>query len=116
MIFKGIFKRFSLLNEEQYNTIGAFWDEMEELYGLENLQGLGYKWAGNTIFYAIGLKVGEIKGYNLCIELPDEHWTIVEGETERLKELYDEIYKAGPLKYELETFNKNGRCRIKYYR
>ena len=50
MIFKGIFKRFSLLNEEQYNTIGAFWDEMEELYGLENLQGLGYKWAGNTIF------------------------------------------------------------------
>ena len=26
MIFKGITKSFSLKNEDQYNTIGAFWD------------------------------------------------------------------------------------------
>ena len=39
MIFKGISKEFSLLNEDQYNTIGEFWDEMALLYGLENLQG-----------------------------------------------------------------------------
>ena len=44
MIFIGISRDFSLKNEDQYNTIGAFWDEMSELYGLESLQGLGYKW------------------------------------------------------------------------
>ena len=61
MFFKGISREFSLQNEDQYNTIGAFWDEMALLYGLENLQGLGYKWAGDKIFYAIGLKIGDIK-------------------------------------------------------
>ena len=116
MIFKGISKDFSLLNENQYNTIGDFWDEMALLYGLENLQGLGYKWADNKIFYAIGLKEGDIKGYNLRIELPDVNWIIVNGETEKLKEIYDEIYKLGPLKYEIETFDENGKCQIKYYR
>ena len=116
MIFKGISKEFSLLNEDQYNTIGEFWDEMALLYGLENLQGLGYKWADNKIFYAIGLKVGDIKGTNLCIELPDENWIIVNGRTENLKEIYDEIYKVGALKYEIETFSENGECQIKYYR
>ena len=40
MLFKGISKEFSLLKEDQYNTIGAFWDEMSLLYGLENLQGV----------------------------------------------------------------------------
>lgn len=116
MIFKGVFKKFSLFNEEQYNTIGDFWDEMAAFYGLENLQGLGYKWVGNTIFYAIGLKNGEIMGCNLRIHLPDAGWTIVEGETAKLKEIYDEIYKAGPLTYEIESFTENGRCQIKYYR
>ena len=116
MIFKGVSKKFSLLNEDQYNTIGDFWDEMALLYGLENLQGLGYKWADNKIFYAIGLKIGDIKDYNLCIELPDTDWSIVNGETENLKEIYDEIYKFGSLKYEIETFYENGKCKIKYYR
>lgn len=116
MIFKGISKEFSLLNDNQYNTIGDFWDTMAALYGLENLQGLGYKWAGNKIFYAIGLKVGDIKDYNLCIELPDTGWATVDGETENLKEIYNEIYKAGSLKYEIETFAENGKCQIKYYR
>ena len=87
MLFKGISKEFSLKNEDQYNTIGDFWDEMELLYGLENLQGLGYKWVGGKIFYAIGLKIGDIKDYNLCIELPDDNWTVVTGKTENLKEI-----------------------------
>ena len=116
MLFKGISREFSLQNEDQYNTIGAFWDEIALLYGLENLQGLGYKWADNKIFYAIGLKIGDIKNYNLCIELPDANWNIVEGETENLKEIYDEIYKFGALKYEIETFSESGKCQIKYYR
>ncbi len=116
MIFKGISKEFSLLNEDQYNTIGDFWDEMALLYGLESLQGLGYKWAGGKIHYAIGLKVGEIKDYNLCIELPDAGWTVIEGDTDNLKDIYDEIYKSGALKYEIEIFTENGTCKIKYYR
>ena len=49
MIFKGVSKVFSLLNDDQYNSIGRFWDEMALLYGLENLQGLGYKWIDNKI-------------------------------------------------------------------
>ena len=116
MLFKGISKEFSLKNEDQYNTIGAFWDEMALLYGLENLQGLGYKWSGGKIFYAIGLKVADIDNYNLCVELPDTNWTVVTGRTENLKEIYNEIYKQGPLKYEIETFMENGECQIKYYK
>lgn len=116
MIFKGISKTFSLINNDQYNTIGAFWDEMSSLYGLENLQGLGYKWIGNEIYYAIGLKDRTIKDFNFCIDLPDSNWNIVIGKTDKLKEIYDEIYKSGPLKYEIETFYDNGKCEIKYYR
>lgn len=89
---------------------------MAALYGLENLQGLGYKWTKDKIFYAIGLKVGDIKDSNLCMELPDKHWTVVNGKTENLKEIYDEIYKAGRLRYEIETFSLDGQCQIKYYR
>ena len=89
---------------------------MASLYGLENLQGLGYKWADGKIFYAIGLKVGNIKNYNLCIELPDANWITVNGETKSLKDIYNEIYKLGALKYEIETFSENGKCQIKYYR
>lgn len=116
MIFKGISKEFSLLNDDQYNTIGDFWDEMAALYGLENLQGLGYKWSNNKISYAIGLKAGDIKDYNLCIELPDEGWIFASGKTDDLREIYDEIYKSGALKYEIETFTECGECKIKYLR
>ena len=116
MLFKGISKEFSLINEDQYNTIGAFWDEMALLHGLENLQGLGYKWENDEISYAIGLKKGNIEGYNLSIVLPDDGWVNVRGETGLLKELYDEIYKSGRLTYEIETFYEDGRCEISYYR
>ena len=116
MLFVGLSKVFFLKNEEQYNTIGAFWDEMALLYGLENLQGLGYKWEKGQIYYAIGLKSGNIKDSNFSIELPDEGWLIVNGDTDNLKYIYDEIYKNGPLKYEIETFTEDGKCQIKYYR
>ena len=116
MIFVGISKEFSLTNEEQYDTIGRFWDEMTELYGLEELQGLGYKWENNKISYAIGLKNGCIKGYNLRMELPNKDWITVNGKTDNLKQIYDEIYQKGPLQYEIETFYENGNCEIKYWR
>ena len=116
MIFKGISKTFSLLNEKQYDTIGAFWDEMSEIYGLENLVGLGYKWHNGKIDYAIGLKNGEINGYNLTITLPDKGWVEVVGKTDNLKQIYDEIYKKGALTFEIESFYNSGDCTIKYYR
>jgi predicted transcriptional regulator YdeE len=116
MIFKGISEVFKLTNEEQYETIGRFWDEMEQIYGLENLRGLGYKWQGDEIYYAIGLKDGEIANCNLVIDLPDDGWTTVIGETDCLKEIYDEIYKNGRLTYEIETFCEDGSCSISYYR
>ena len=116
MLFVGISRDFSLLNEDQYNTIGAFWDEMGAIYGLENLQGLGYRWQNGAISYAIGLKDGVIEGANLQIDLPDGGWITTEGKTDDLREIYDEIYKSGALKYEIETFTKDGDCLIKYYR
>lgn len=116
MVFKGISKVFSLADEQQYEIIGQFWDEMAIQYGLENLQGLGYNWKDNKIFYAIGLKNKDISGYNVRIELPDNGWISIEGKTDNLKQIYDEIYKDGPLKYEIETFYENGNCEIRYYR
>ena len=116
MRFEGISREFSLVGEEQYNTIGAFWDELEVIYGLENLRGLGYSWDGDVISYAIGLKNGLIDGCNFSIDLPDEGWTAVKGKTEELKQIYDEIYKSGRLRYEIETFFDDGSCEIKYCR
>ena len=116
MIFIGISRTFSLINEDQYNTIGAFYDEMAELYGLENLVGLGYGWSGATMEYAIGLKDGEIPGADLSITLPDRGWITRLGRTDDLKEIYDDIYKDGALTYEIESFTENGECAIRYYR
>lgn len=116
MVFEGIAREFSLINEQQYDTIGQFWDEMAAKYGLENLQGLGYKWQGSVIFYAIGLKSGCIENCNLSIDLPDDGWETVIGKTNRLKEIYDEIYKDGALQFEIEAFYEDGTCEIRYYR
>ncbi|MBR5502046.1 MAG: hypothetical protein IKV55_03320 [Oscillospiraceae bacterium] len=116
MVFYGITKTFSLAGEQQYHTIGSFWDEMAALHGLENLQGLGYLWKDGEIYYAIGLKEGRIAGCNFCLQLPDDGWTAAAGETDRLQALYNEIYKDGPLRYEIETFYEDGRCEVRYRR
>ena len=116
MRFEGISRRFSLTGERQYETIGKFWDDMAAIYGLENLRGLGYRWDGDIIFYAIGLKNGIIDGCDFSIDLPDRDWATVYGRTDDLKQIYDEIYKSGALKYEIEIFYDNGSCEIKYCR
>ena len=116
MTFKGISRVFSLKNEDQYNTIGAFWDEVAEVYGLENLRGLGYKWQNGEIHYAIGLNAGDIVGFDFEIELPDSNWQTVLGQTDNLRQIYEEIYKYGALTYEIEEFYNNRECIIKYYR
>lgn len=123
MLFRGFSRTFSTIGSGQYNTIGAFWDEMSALFGRENLYGLGYNWTDDTIEYVIGLKNGQM-GQNCTIAnaeykkilLPDENWEDYRGRTDRLSELYDEIYRRGPLQYEIETFREDGTCHIKAYR
>ena len=116
MEFRGISRTFSTIGEKQYETIGAFWDELAEIYGRENLRGLGYNWTDTSIEYVIGLKNGDIEGQNINVILPDDDWQIVRGKTERLSELYSYIYKDGPLKYEIEMFDDEGNCKIEFYR
>lgn len=108
-------KSFFHLDEKQYITIGAFWDEMAEVYGRENLMGLGCNWSGDSIEYVMALKEGRIADADYEIELPDQ-WTEVSGKTEQLSRIYDRIYKDGPLLYEIEEFDSHGNCRIRYCR
>lgn len=116
MDFKGISRIFSTNNKAQYKTIGAFWDELSKLYGMENLCGLGYRWTENSIHYAIGLKDGDIDGWNINISLPNDGWKSIKGKTKNLDEIYSDIYKDGPLKYEIETFDENENCIIYFLR
>ena len=75
MIFKGYSKVFSTTNNQQYSSIGDFWDEMTAIYDLEELRGLGFNWTETTIEYVIGLKNNEkfnVDNYEWKeIELPD---------------------------------------------
>ncbi len=116
MEFKGISKTFSTIGEKQYETIGAFWDELSRMYGRKNLRGLGYNWTDTSIEYVIGLIEGDIDGQNVSITLPDNGWNCVQGRTEKLGEIYSDIYKDGPLKYEIEMFDDDGNCKIEFYR
>ena len=115
MKYVGIRKVFSTKNEEQYITIGAFWDEMSKVYGRENLMGLGCNWTHDSLEYVISLKEGIIAGANYEILLPDE-WTEIFGKTDELSMIYDELYKDGPLLYEIEEFDDKGNCKIRYCR
>ena len=64
MKFIGIRRVFSTQNEVQYTTIGAFWDEMSKIYGIEKLMGLGCNWTDNSIEYVMALKQGIIENAN----------------------------------------------------
>ena len=111
----GIRRVFSTDNGKQYITIGAFWEELSKIYGRENLMGLGCNWTDNSIEYVMALKDGFIADANFEIDLPDE-WTVTSGRTEELSKIYDEIYKDGPLLYEIEEFDDKGNCKISYCR
>ena len=116
MEFKGIGRVFSTVGDEQYRTIGAFWDELSARYGRKNLRGLGYNWTDTSIEYVIGLIEGEIDGWNVCVQLPRDDWRRAQGRTQQLDELYREIYKDGPLKAEIETFDDEGNCVVAFVR
>lgn len=120
MIFKGYSKVFSTLGNEQYNTISDFWNEIMQKYNVEKLRGLGFNWTDTTIEYIIGLKSNEkFENTNYEwkeIELPDDNWEIVEGRTDNLEKIYNDIYRISSLKYEIEMFDEDGKCKIMYIR
>ena len=116
MIYTGISRLFSTKDDRQYETIGAFWDELAKEYGRENLRGLGYNWTTNTIEYVIGLKQGDIDNANCSVVLPDSGWTSIKGKTAELDLIYQKIYAEGTLTYEIESFTDEGECEILYYR
>ena len=116
MLFKGIGRTFSTENDQQYETIGAFWNELAAKYGRVNLQGLGYGWTERSIEYVIGLIDGEIDEADRAVILPDTGWVMVRGRTAELGEIYEKIYLKGRLKYEIERFTDSGDCEIMYCR
>ena len=116
MLFKGIGRTFSTKNDRQFETIGAFWDELSAKYGRINLQGLGYGWTEQSFEYVIGLIGRKIDGANRSVELPDTGWATVRGKTADLREIYETIYQEGRLRYEIERFTDSGDCEIMYYR
>ena len=72
--------------------------------------------ADDSIEYVIGLKEGIIDNKNIDIDLPETGWNIVKGNTNDLSKIYEDIYKDGSLKYEIEMFNDDGTCEIWYQR
>ena len=117
MIVKGYSKVFSTKNEEQYENIGAFWDMMAAIYGRDSLQGLGFNWQDDSIEYLIGLKEDDIprdavpsEAVYKEVSLPDDGWHIYRGKTEKLAEIYGEIYEEGTLSCEIEMFDDSGNC------
>ena len=116
MLFEGIGRTFSTENDHQFETIGAFWDELAAKYVRVNLQGLGYGWTERSIEYAIGLIDGEIDGAVRAVELPDTGWGTGRGKTADLGEIYEKIYQEGRLKYEIVRFTDSGDCEIMYCR
>ena len=116
MVFAGISRVFSTANSQQYEAIGDFWQEMSDRYGRCRLRGLGYNWTADSIQYVIGFKEGVIPGANCSVDLPDSGWTVVEGRTAELSDMYDRIYQDGALLYEIEAFDDQGQCQIMFYR
>ena len=116
MLFRGIGRTFSTESDQQYETIGAFWDELAAKYGRVNLQGLGYGWKARSIEYVIGLIDEEIDGENRTVTLPDMGWVTVRGRTAELGKTYEQIYQEGRLEYEIERFTDSGDCEIMYCR
>lgn len=110
MLFIGISRVFSTVNNQQYKEIGDFWDELSCRYSRDNLRGFGYNWVDDSIEYVIGLKDGVIQGANCTVNLQDSDWVSVVGKIASLDKLYEQIYKEGVLLFEIKTFDDEGNC------
>ncbi len=128
MRFYGISRTFSTENEIQYENIGQYWDDFASIYGREAIKGLGFNWGEHSIEYVLGTTDRSLKfdmeelrrKYPDCVykevDLPDSGWTTFTGRTEDLSDMYNEIYREGALKYEIESFFEDGSCSLEIYR
>lgn len=128
MIVRGIRIRFACGNGEQYEAIGAFWDAMRAFCPEMMLSGVGFSWEKDTLCYLIGTEAGVPEGTTekiaeqfpsaerTEIELPDTGWRTYTAAADTLDVLYAEIYKEGPLDYEIERFDAAGNAEIQIWR
>lgn len=129
MIFRGIKVTFLLENERQYVDIAKFWSIMEKYYDVNKLSGLGFNWTDTTMDYVIGFRdnsmtaaeLDKIKPYFRSAEyviklLPKDNWKKHIGHVSQIKEKYNELWKAGAIKYEIETFDEEGNMKLLIHR
>ena len=127
MTIKGIKLRFDCADGEQYETIGAFWDAMRTLCPGMELNGVGFGWENDTLSYLIGTENGvpdiveklreRFPGaVHTEMELPNNGWKTYTATANTLDALYAEIYRDGPLDYEIERFDAEGNAVIEIHR
>ena len=128
MIFNGIKIRFDCKNNQQYKTIGNFWEYMRSSYPNYILKGVGCNWHDDCMDYIIG-DFSPSNHYDMDvitkkyptaeyieINLPDEGWRVYHCRLSELSKLYEEIYTDGVLKYEIEEMKLDGNCVISIIR
>lgn len=128
MTICGIQIRFDCKNGEQFENIGKFWNEMRALCPEITLSGVGFGWENDTLCYLIGTETGVPtkavsaiqkqfpEAEHTAIHLPDDGWKTYTATADTLDVLYAEIYKDGPLDYEIERFGADGRAEILIFR
>lgn len=127
MKIRGFGLRFACADGEQYETIGAFWDHMRAVCPGVQLSGVGYGWENGTLRYLIGTENGlpaaaeKIRSVFPEVEytellLPDAGWKTYTAAADTLDVLYAEVYRDGPLSYEIEQFDADGNTVVRIYR
>ena len=127
MKIRGVQVRFDCKDGEQFEAIGRFWDRMRDLCPDTDLSGVGFSWKNDTLCYLIGTENGVStdaavlqdvfsQAVNAEIQLPDNGWKKYTATADTLDILYAEIYKDGPLDYEIERFDASGKAEVAIWR
>ena len=128
MTVYGVQVEFRCADGEQYEAIGAFWDAMRLCCTDIPLLGVGFAWRNDTLQYLIGTESGvpentaekiaaQFPGaVSAELRLPDSGWKTYTATADTLDELYGEIYRDGPLDYEIEEIKADGSAVIRIWR
>ncbi len=120
MTVRGVQLRVGCKNDEQYDWIGIFWDEVRRCHPRMKLVGVGHSWENGSFYYLIGKEGGLPektiekvrkrfpRAESVRLKLPDYGWEAHFSTLQTLEETYAEIYKDGPLTYEMERIHENG--------
>ena len=128
MKFTGVLRRFDCSNNKQFNDIGEFLDLMSKIIDKNEIKGLGFNWQNNHLDYIIGDLKEEfnysidiiLKTYPtskiVTVDLPDNGWKIYQGKLKDIKNIYEKIYRDGPLDYEIEEIDTKGNFKVSILR